>query len=600
MRTFELTCEQNNLAKIPSEAFVEACPGAGKTRTMVARLGQIAPNLPPRRGVSILSFTNSAVDEIKNCSASAGLDQVLRHPNFVGTFDAFVRHFLVLPFGIPEYDNRPIIVDSWRTLGVEVRLSGSKAFRGSGVSLDYFDPRTNHINLAQIRHRGLQKHVEQHQIDYELASGRRRASLRRNGYLSASDARLEAQRLIKGTECSDALGHALTSRFEEIIVDEAQDCNPLDLEILSWLRSHSIRVTTVCDPDQAIYGFRHGDLASLQNFKKAYNPKHRLTITGNFRCSGPICALAATLRKHSTPDQALGATSRVTLPIVVSGYHGTTVPAEIGCSFCEYLGTERINVHRDNGIILAHQMRDAQRAAGLGTHDDTQGTSKVEILARALRDFWSNTASGRTRNSAIRSVEKLLLQCSGVWEDDDLHPSRVVERSGLDRRMLRRHSLNLLMRLPRFCEDTKSQRENWVETARKKIENLGLTLPPRQTVRAFLRKPSSAKWTQHLQRQSVEDLACSTIHEAKGREYEAVCLVIRPDRAPENYTSALFDAWENRKDLEAKRVIYVGITRAKRFLMIAVPEKFTDRCQDILRRGLVPFEYVGLCNKSNT
>jgi len=52
--------------------------------------------------------------------------------------------------------------------------------------------------------------------------------------------------------------------FLEVIVDEAQDCNPLDLQILEWLRGHGLAVTVVADPDQAIYGFRHGDPTNLR------------------------------------------------------------------------------------------------------------------------------------------------------------------------------------------------------------------------------------------------------------------------------------------------------------------------------------------------
>ncbi|MCA1479850.1 hypothetical protein [Bradyrhizobium sp. NBAIM08] len=36
---------------------------------------------------------------------------------------------------------------------------------------------------------------------------------------------------------------AIAARFYELIVDEAQDCNPLDLQLLTWLRGHGLHVT---------------------------------------------------------------------------------------------------------------------------------------------------------------------------------------------------------------------------------------------------------------------------------------------------------------------------------------------------------------------
>lgn len=45
-----LTVEQEAFASHVGGAFVHACPGAGKTRTIIARLIKIAATLPPRRG----------------------------------------------------------------------------------------------------------------------------------------------------------------------------------------------------------------------------------------------------------------------------------------------------------------------------------------------------------------------------------------------------------------------------------------------------------------------------------------------------------------------------------------------------------------------
>ena len=137
-----LTDEQQAFAALPLESFVEACPGAGKTRTVVARVKRIRTSLLPRQGVAVLSFTNSAVDAFTARCREEGIEAALRLPNFVGTFDGFVRHFLVLPFGIAASATRPIIVDSWTSLGVEIRLAGARSYWKS-VSLDKFDAATN-------------------------------------------------------------------------------------------------------------------------------------------------------------------------------------------------------------------------------------------------------------------------------------------------------------------------------------------------------------------------------------------------------------------------------------------------------------------------
>lgn len=593
MKDDKPTPEQECFANHNPEAFVEACPGAGKTRTIVARLAALAKTLPPRRAVAILSFTNSAVENFTETCQEAGLGAFLRFPNFAGTFDAFVRHFLVLPPGIAACTSRPIIVDSWGSLGVEIRLFGGNAFAGPGVCLDEFDSATNAVDPTRIGHAALRQHLIQHQNHYQRSAAQRRQSLHGAGYLSASDARVEAHNRIQNTGWSQSLGRALAARFFEVIVDEAQDCNPLDLEVLSWLRSHSLRVTVVCDPDQAIYEFRHGTVKGLREFAGKYEVRNRLSLTGNFRSSDPLCALAATLRARRKPDSALGKTRGVTHPVIIAAYTGK-VTERIGQLFIERIESTAIGLSRTDGIVLAHRRRDAQRAVGDPMLWEISGTSRIEGLARAVGEFWSPSATTRSRDSALRTVERLLLDLMGHWKDGDHHPSRVIERAGLNRRQLRRQALEVMIRLPKTCDDTDQSRNDWVSEVQCEVDRLQLVLPQGKTVTRFFARPPNPKWSQHLREPVAANLACSTIHEAKGREYEAVCVVLKPDRSPDNHTTVLFDAWQNGTELEAKRVIYVGITRARRFVLLAVPQTFADRCIAILDGGKVLYERVQL------
>lgn len=579
-----LTEEQEAFATHVGGAFVHACPGAGKTRTIIARLANISATLPLRRGVAVLSFTNSAVDEFRERCQAAGLAPLLKHPSFMGTLDAFVRHFVVLPGCAATSTTRPIIVDSWDTLGIEIRLAGQFAFRGDPVSLDLFDPETSVIDPGRIGHAGLQNHVRQHQARYQQAAAHRRRGLLQAGYLSASDARVQTLRLIRDPLNGGALGRALAARFHEVMVDEGQDCNPLDLQILSWLREYGVHVTFVCDPDQAIYEFRNGNPAGVQEFKERYPVESHRELTGNFRSSPAICRLAATLRSAEQVDQSVGDTANVAHPVLLLTYGGRVPNAMIGRAFLDRIA--ELGLDSIDTVVLAHSGKVAQRAAGVAP-SDSAGNSRIESLARNVAEFWSPAATMRSKEVVVQAVETLLLDLMGLRQPNE-HLLRTVERVGMDRRAHRRCALGFLMSLPTVCGNADADRLAWIARVHVETERLNLPLPDGVTARNFFRRPTNARWSDHLQLEVDLGLRCAKIHEAKGHEYGAVCVVIPPNRAPENRGEALFESWEARTDAEAKRVLYVGLTRARHLCALAVPVAFADRCVALLTAGQVP------------
>ena len=86
-------------------------------------------------------------------------------------------------------------------------------------------------------------------------------------------------------------------------------------------------------------------------------------------------------------------------------------------------------------------------------------------------------------------------------------------------------------------------------------------------------------------------LSHSSIHKAKGQEFEAVMFVIPPD---DRYSRSeeLLENWRGRRMEEPNRVAYVALTRAKRLLSIAVPRQLTTKLEEVFGTAKVPFERV--------
>jgi superfamily I DNA/RNA helicase len=112
--------------------------------------------------------------------------------------------------------------------------------------------------------------------------------------------------------------------------------------------------------------------------------------------------------------------------------------------------------------------------------------------------------------------------------------------------------------------------------------------------RQYFQNRADADWHQLLVTGDAAEVRSATIHEAKGKEYDAVCVVVPPDHGEPKRTEQLLTAWQNRTDDEPKRVIYVGITRAKKLGVIVLPAAFGDRLRGILNVGQVNYRFHDL------
>lgn len=577
-----MTREQQEFIGHAPATFLQACPGAGKTRAIVGRLLRVAKGLPERQGVALLSFTNKSVDELERKAAEQDATRYLRYPGYHGTLDSFVRAFIFAPFPPEGTTGKVHVVESWTQLNAVVRLRGAG---GAGISLDAFDPSTNEINFSRVEPQAARSAAAQRE-EYQRAARGLRARYRARGYFSAADARHIALGRIREHDFGRALGRAVAARFQEVIVDEAQDCNPEDLEILSWMQDHGVRVTMVCDLDQSIFEFRESARVNVERFVARYPENDQLRLTGNFRSAPSVCRLAASLRSNCVPDNPLGEFRELDWPVLVKPYGGRTPDRTLGAWFVE----EATAAGLDSAslIVLAHVGNNARLAAGgksLGN-----GQSKIERLARAVGEMRTGI-TGHARVLAIKSVEKLLLEISGRLESGE-SVRAAIERLGVNARELKRQALECITRLSPTCGEDELARAAWIRNARQLISSL-VSLPPGTTIGQALATPAGSDWCRHLRPQGemAAELSFSTIHNAKGGQYDGVMVVIPPD-GRDRRSSDFVDAWAGRIDHEPKRVIYVGVTRAKRLLALALPEALVTRCVAVLDGNDVPYRMI--------
>lgn len=555
------TGEQTRIISHAGSAFVAACPGSGKTRVLVERARRLIADRSSGRGIAFLSFTTAAVSELEQRLYQERLLEKPAFPNFIGTFDGFLWQFLIAPFGVPGCATRPRLVPDKEHRHVQPYA------QAQALPLECFDRATGIAIQAKLARNGFRGQIKAH----ETAARSMRVNFRERGELDFEDAREIALARLRDTVSSPVLARALAARFQELIVDEAQDCNPVDLEIINWFCAAGIPVKVVCDPHQSIYSFRGGVTDELLAFGQSFETNKQLPMTGNFRSSSNIAKAIVALRApnaRANLDDALGDHRDEPSPVHVLAYPGTSVPASVGAKFSEL--TEALGLDaRECPVVAATRL---SGASALGHPTDTGGKDLSYRLAVAISDYHFSFELGG-RKEALEAIHKIMLELEGHITHKTYHEH--ITDAGVLPGSWRPRVLRFAEAL-RFDPLRFTTADAWLDEARRLFAPL---LPL-----------GGASINQRLRRKTeiVNALFCAppsghcarTIHSVKGMEFPAVCVVMSPHSA-KGILDYLNTGGPSDSSEEARK-IYVGASRAKRLLAIATPKSQAARLVDLL------------------
>jgi len=552
----EFTSAQRSLIESESGGFFEACPGAGKTQTIVERFVQRGDSENSQRGVALITFTNAAAEEAQRRCAHE--PELLRAPNFVGTIDSFIIRFFAAPFYKAKFRRSPTFWESWSSLDIAT----VQDFKGRPISLDEFRFFRGGAELSQQARRG---RSPQEYKSLEQRAFQKLKSLLNAGHLDSGTARLMAE--VEIEKHTYGIGDLVAARFEEIIVDEVQDCNSSDLLILNTLQDAGIRLITVGDIDQSIYEFRGTLVSDVRDFVDSRNRQSRINI--NFRSSPAICKVVDSLREGSGADIAGGVASSCEAPVHLVGYGKIS---DIGPSVKSVMSHYQ---ELSQPVFLAHKGDDAALAAG-GRAKGRLSSSKVVILARSCNQLLNPSSTSAKRTRALTDIGLSLQR---------LHPDRVLAEAseeqylahlGLTKGAYRELCLRFAVAAGNPAGLLPSAYREKIVTAADRLE-IDLN-------RKSLRTPASNVWIWDEAPPAEYQFEHSNIHQFKGMETDSVTLII-----PHGWkTRKTLQEWREGIGSEARRVLYVGVSRAKRLLILAVHNEHLGEVKEILERDNVP------------
>ncbi|WP_082855194.1 ATP-dependent helicase [Paraburkholderia phytofirmans] len=560
--TYSPTEQQQEIIKHDGTIFVTACPGAGKTRTMVERARKLLSQHSDRRGVAFLSFTNAAVDELQIRLNAFGVLPSPLFPSFIGTFDRFLWQFFISPFGIPDCDAVPRLVpdkNDWQVIPYD----GAQA-----LSLQCFDRGTGKVDPAFAKKENFD--VETRSIKaHETRALSMLKTARSQGQIDFDDVRIYVRERLDDERFAERVGRALAARFCEIVVDEAQDCNPADLAVVDWLRKSGIAVKVICDPNQSIYEFRGGVTDELEKFSSTFSTQDRLHMSGNFRSTPAICSANVALRPPSSranPDQSLGRYRDDLTPVHIISYSGAGVSQQIGLAFQGLV--KGLGMLLNSAPVLASTRASACKAIGQPIVGPT--THMTLLLAEAAMNYHFAFAVGGRRDALVRLHRIILLVQGHISSSGNYHAYLTSE--GLEDGRWRPDIIALANGL-RF--EPPQAVDQWLEKAR---ELLAPGCVGKSTIK--MRLKAHADLANALAGAPFDSPPARTIHSVKGLEFPAVCVVMTTKTA-----GGILDLLEGKvspgSDEEARK-IYVAASRAERLLAIAVPKSRASRLQALL------------------
>jgi len=324
------------------------------------------------------------------------------------------------------------------------------------------------------------------------------------------------------------VGDTIRRQYRHFVVDEYQDVSPLQQYLLDqWLGGRD-ELCVVGDPSQTIYSFAGATPRHLTGFSGRYPHATVVRLVRDYRSTPQVVALANGLMRRGGSAVELVAQRPAGPPVAYQAYPDTAAEA---------VGTaERISALVEAGTPRA-QIAVLYRTNGQSeAFEDALSHAGIAYLVRGGARFFD-------REEVKKAM--VLLRGAAVTATDDVP---VAVREALDG--------------AGWSEDPPAERgavrERW--DSLQAIAELADEWDG--TLREFVDELDERASAQHAP--SVDGVTLTTLHAAKGLEWDAVFIV----GLSEGLMPVTLAETEGAIE-EERRLLYVGITRAREHLVLS-------------------------------
>ena len=563
-----LTDEQKGAVDYPENIALSACPGSGKTRVIIAKLLKLAESVEDTpRSIGCITYTNAAVDEIEARIKQVATNRLVERCE-ISTIHSFCLNFILRPYGWMH----PEVPKGFSILTQQMR-EFEEIVRAVEDEINRRIQRTTFDDYASLRHtvegKAAGTGIEGGVVTPQTAA-RYWEFVRGRGFLDFSMILYYSYLILRD---HPFVARGLASRFSWLLIDEFQDTTDVQIYIFELLHRHlHTSFFMVGDVHQSINGFAGANTVLGDQFCNHISADVTRALSGNFRCAPEIIRPAQTLIPRTPIMLAKGAAAdrvgiveyqHVASPAAGIEDYFLPVLDELGVAYGDAAILAPWWVHlvpvarhlRDLGVpvfgpgarpykvsrLYARLAEELGACIDQGALYDPSGVEKAvfrlisEVMGQTRFDFFSYDGR-RTALTLIAEAKRLAtihegavawLEASSVAMGDILVRGDWIAASAATA-------------LVASVESMKGDMEGRVDLDNMVIADLGLFANPSRAIKLI------------------------TMHAAKGREYEAVAIINANDGQIPFYLTA----GDPAKVAEAQRLFYVGITRAKRYLLV--------------------------------
>ncbi len=277
--------------------------GSGKTRVIVHRIAYLIAE----RGIApynilAVTFTNKAAGEMRERVEKLLSAERLSSAPLISTFHSLCVRILrrdiekleeghTRSFTIYDQDDSTRIVKACiKDLGFDTERTGARQVQ-SAISHAKNSGTDAGSYAARIEY-GDEKRAAIARV-YRLYEER----LVNNNALDFDDLMIKAVRLLRKNQ---PVRDHYNDKFRYILVDEYQDTNSLQFALIRFLTEKQQNVCVVGDEDQSIYKWRGADISNILNFEQHYPEAKTIRLEQNYRSTQNILDTAGAVVKLNT------------------------------------------------------------------------------------------------------------------------------------------------------------------------------------------------------------------------------------------------------------------------------------------------------------